>query len=124
MAVFWVLGGDVKIKKVIFLQSLIFTSLIVASPVLAQGASGDVGRIENFIKNVIQIFVTLAGLTATGFFVFGGFRYVTSSGNPEALESAKKTVIYSGVGLALVLAAYVLSNIVTQVATGAFGGAQ
>lgn len=117
---FWKVVIDTK--KLIILQALILTSLIVASPVFAQAA--DVSRIENFIKNVIQIFVTLAGLTATGFFVFGGFRYVTSSGNPVALDSAKKTVIYSGIGLALVLAAYVLSNIVTQVATGAFGGAQ
>lgn len=104
------------------MQSLILTSLIVASPVFAQAA--DVTRLENFIKNVIQIFVTLAGITATGFFVFGGFRYVTSSGNPEALEGAKKTIFYSGAGLAIVLGAFVLSNIVAQVATGAFGGAQ
>lgn len=110
-------------KRLITLQSIIITSLIVATPVFAQATgTGDVSRIENFIKNIIQIFVVLAGSTATLFFVFGGFRYVTSSGNPEALEGAKKTIIYSGVGLALVLAAFVLSNIVTQVATGAFGG--
>lgn len=111
-------------KKLIFLQSFILTSLIIATPVLAQNTGGDVSRIENFIKNIIQIFVVLAGSTATLFFVFGGVRYITSSGNPEALDGAKKTVIYSGIGLALVLAAFVLSNIVTQVATSAFGGAQ
>lgn len=112
-------------KKLITLQSLIITSLIVALPVFAQATgTGDVSRIENFIKNIIQIFVTLAGVTATAFFVFGGFRYVTSSGNPEALDGAKKTIIYSGVGLAITLAAFVLSNIVTQIATSAFGGAQ
>ncbi len=106
-------------KKLITLQSFIITALVVAAPVFAQSA--DVSRIENFIANIIQIFVVLAGSIATLFFVFGGVRYITSSGNPEALEGAKKTIIYSGVGLALVLAAFVLSNIVTQVATSAFG---
>ncbi len=106
-------------KKLITLQSLIITSLIIASPVLAAGA--DVSRIQNFIQSIIEIFVTLSGLVATGFFVWGGVRYITSSGNPEALDGAKKTILYSSVGLAIVLGAFVLSNIVTQVATGAFG---
>jgi len=114
---FFVLKGGESMKKLIVLQSLIIASLFIASPVFAQGA--DVSRIENFIKNIIQIFVALAGITATGFFVFGGVRYITSSGNPEALEGAKKTIIYSSLGLALVLGAFVLSNIVTQVATSA-----
>ncbi len=109
-------------KKYIFLQSLILTSFIVASPVYA--ATAGVGQVENFIRNVIQILVTLAGITATGFFVWGGFRYITSSGSPEQLEGAKKTILYSAVGLAIALGAFVLSNIVTSVATTAFGATQ
>lgn len=109
-------------KKVIFTSSLLLTVLIVASPVFAQSA--DVSKIQSFIQNIIQIFVTIAGLVATGFLVYGGFRYITSSGNPEALDGAKKTVMYSAIGLAIVIGAYVISNIVTQVASSAFGGAQ
>lgn len=106
-------------KKFIVLQSLLLTSLIVASPVYAQTAG--VTQIENFIKSIIQILVTLAGITATGFFVWGGFRYITSSGSPEQLEGAKKTILYSAVGLAIALGAFVFSNIVTELATTAFG---
>lgn len=109
-------------KKLIILQALIVTSLVVAAPVFAQSA--DVSRVQNFIQNVIQIFVTLSGLVATGFLVWGGFGYITSSGNPEALDRSKKTLLYSSVGLAIVLGAFVLSNIVTQLATDAFGAAQ
>ena len=112
-------------KKYIFLQSLILTSLIVASPVYAQTAQGaGVGQVENFIRSVIQILVTLAGITATGFFVWGGFRYITSSGSPEQLEGAKKTILYSAVGLAIALGAFVFSNIVSSLATTAFGAGQ
>ncbi len=114
-------GGNVM-KKIIFLQALILTSLIVANPAFAQSA--DVSKIQSFIQNIIQIFVTLSGLIATGFFVWGGVRYITSSGNPEALDGAKKTIFYSSVGLAIVLGAFVLSNIVTSVSTTAFGAAQ
>lgn len=106
-------------KKFIVLNSLILTSLIIVSPVYAQSA--DVSRIENFIRSIIQILVTLAGITATGFFVWGGFRYITSSGNPEQLEGAKKTILYSAFGLAIAIGAFVFSNIVSDLATTAFG---
>jgi TRAP-type C4-dicarboxylate transport system permease small subunit len=106
-------------KKAILINSLILAFFISASPVFAQSA--DVSKIENFIKSITQILVTVAGVTATAFFVWGGLRYITSSGSPEQLDSAKKTIVYSAVGLAIALGALVLSNIVTQIATNAFG---
>lgn len=108
-------------KKAIFLQSLILTFLMVPSVAFAQTAGG-VSQIQTFIQSVIQVLITLAGLVSVGFFVWGGFGYITSSGNPEALDKSKKTILYSAIGLAIVLGAFVLSNIVTQLATTAFGG--
>ena len=109
-------------KKIIIGYSFISTFLLIANPVYAQSA--DVTRIENFIQSIIQILVTLAGVNATGFFVWGGFRYITSSGSPEQLEGAKKTILYSAVGLAIALGAFVFSNIVSDLATTAFGAGQ
>ena len=80
-----------------------------------------VTSVDNFIKSLIQVLAGLAGLVATGFFVMGGFSYITSSGNPEHLDKAKRTIMYSGLGLAITIAAFVLSNIVTTLATNAFG---
>lgn len=108
-------------KRTIFLQSLLLTGLIAASPVFAQSSGGDVAQIQSFIKSVIQVLVTLAGLVSVGFFVWGGFGYITSSGNPESLDRSKKTIFYSAIGLAIVLGAFVLSNIVAQLAGTAFG---
>lgn len=106
-------------KKAIILNTLTLAFLLSASPVFAQSA--DVSKIQNFIQSIIQILVTLAGFVATIFFVVGGFGYITSSGNPESLDRSKKTIIYSAVGLAITLGAFVLSTIVSDVATTAFG---
>jgi hypothetical protein len=99
--------------------------VIIGIPWLVNGsalaASGDVGQIDSFLQSVIQALAGLAGLIATGFFVLGGFRYITSSGNPEHLERAKRTIMFSATGLAITIAAFVLSNIVTGLATSAFG---
>lgn len=109
-------------KKLITLSSLTITALVFASPVYA--ANGDVANIETFIKSVILILVKIAGLVSAGFFVWGGFGYITSSGNPEMLDRSKKTILYSAIGLAVVLGAFVLTNIVSDLATGAFGATQ
>jgi len=109
-------------KKAITLSAVLLTSLIAASPAFAQTTTtGGVSQIQTFIESVIQVMITLAGLISVGFFIWGGFGYITSSGNPEKLDQSKKTVIYSAVGLAIVLGAFVLSSIVTQLATAAFG---
>ncbi len=106
-------------RKLIFLVTLILTILISATPTYA--ASADISKIQTFIQSITQILVTLAGAVAVIFFALGGFGYITSSGNPEALDKSKKTIAYSAVGLAVVLGAFVLSNIVSQLATSAFG---
>lgn len=113
--------GRWQMKKKIFLQGLILSPLVltVAFPVYADSAG--VTQIQTFIQSVIQVLVTLAGLASVGFFAWGGFGYITSTGNPEALDRSKKTILYSGIGLVIVLGAFVLSNIVTQLATTAFG---
>ncbi len=106
-------------KKLIFLYSVLLTSLFAASPVFAQAS--DVVKVQHFITNIVQILTLLAGTLASAFFVWGGVRYITSSGNPETLEGAKKTIMYSAIGLTITLAAFVITNIVTQLAQSAFG---
>lgn len=93
--------------------------IIVAHPAFA--SDGNVTQVENFIKSVIQVLASIAGLVAAGFFVAGGFIYITSSGNPERLERGKHTLWYSALGLAIVIGAFVLTSIVTDLATNAFG---
>ncbi len=107
-------------KKIVAINTFITLAFFaIATPALADTAG--VAQIQTFIQNVIQILVALAGLVAAGFFVWGGFGYITSSGNPEKLDQSKKTIVYSAVGLAIVLGAFVLTNIISQVAGTAFG---
>lgn len=93
--------------------------LVFALPVLA--ADANVAQVQTFIRSIIQVIAGLAGLVATGFFVVGGFTYITSSGNIEHLDRAKKTITWSAIGLAITIAAFVISNVVTDLATSAFG---
>lgn len=104
------------------MQAVVGTLLLAAAPVYAQ--SCDVDKIQTFIQSVIQVLVTMSGLIAAGFFVWGGVGYITSSGSPEALDRSKKTILYSAIGLTIVLGAFVLSNVITDLASSAFSSGQ
>jgi len=111
--------GNIRQSKVVATIVTLGVPLVVTHSALA--ATGDVSSVESFIRSIIQVLAGLAGLVATGFFVIGGFGYITSSGNPEHLDRSKKTLLFSGIGLAITIGAFVLSNIVTSLATNAFG---
>jgi hypothetical protein len=107
---------DIKIVSLIIAMG---TLLLLAPDALA--ATSEIVRVESFIRNIIKVIAGLAGLVATAFFVIGGFGYITSSGNPEHLERSKRTLLWSGIGLAIVIAAFVISNIIVAIATDSFG---
>jgi TRAP-type C4-dicarboxylate transport system permease small subunit len=110
-----------KSTRTKFIATIITLGLPLFLTSTALAATGNVSSVSTFLQNIIQAMAGLAGLTATGFFVIGGFSYITSSGNPEHLEKAKRTLLYSSVGLAITIAAFALSTIVTSLATSAFG---
>ncbi len=109
----------INTAKKIMLFVIVELPIVLTNPVFAD--TTGVTQVENFIKSVIQVMAALAGLVATGFFVMGGYQYIMSSGNPEHLARAKRTLIYSAAGLSVVIAAFVISNVVTDLATNAFG---
>ncbi len=109
-------------NKTIGIYLFVLLFILNEGTLYAAGPSASVSQISSFIKGIIQIMAGLAGLVATAYFVLGGFNYITSSGNPQRLEKAKRTIFYSAIGLSITIAAFVISNIVTNLATSSFGG--
>ncbi|MFH1841308.1 MAG: TrbC/VirB2 family protein [Candidatus Nealsonbacteria bacterium] len=91
-------------KKTIF---LIITLLLVA-------VSVNAAEIENPLKakefeeilNTIINFIFAIGLAVTPvIFIIAGFLFVTSGGNPNRLDTAKKMILYAVIGLLVILLA-------------------
>ena len=110
---------DIKLIALVIIA--LGVPLLLPETAFAQATAG-VSNVENFIRSIITVFAGLAGLVATGFLVAGGFTYITSSGNPEHLDRGKRTITYALIGLAITIGAFVISNIVTTLASSAFGG--
>lgn len=64
------------------------------------------------VKTLINVFLFLIGAVAVVMIIFGGFKYVTSSGESSAVSSAKNTILYAVVGLVVAVLAYAIVNFV------------
>jgi hypothetical protein len=55
---------------------------------------------------ILQNVVRLAGIVTFLFLIVGGFKYLTSGGDPKATQSAKNTITYTVLGLVLLVLAW------------------
>lgn len=78
---------------------------------VAGGACADTGgSVARLVQIGIRILQVIAGTVAVFFVIFGGIRYITSSGDPSKLNTAKNTIIYACIGIAIVA----LSEVIVQ----------
>jgi hypothetical protein len=69
------------------------------------------------LKNVISVMSILIGVIAVIMILVGGFKYVTSGGDTNKVNSGKDTIIYAMVGLVVAALAQVLVHFVLSTAT-------
>lgn len=54
---------------------------------------------------VLEILIRIGTLISVGFVIYGGFRYITSQGEPENTKSASQTILNAVIGLVIALIA-------------------
>lgn len=119
-----------KMKKLFIVLAVIAASaLIFSTPALAADCGSEnssqqaicegVGQtggqsaasgttINNLIRTVINFLSIGVGLLAVVMIIVGGFKYITSGGDSNKVASAKKTIIYSVIGLVVAFFAQIL----------------
>ncbi len=89
----------------------------IISPAYAINDPAQISDFIDIIKAIIRILVPAAG---TAFFIMvlvGGFKFVTSGGDPKAVASAKATLTYAIIGVILVVVSWLIL-LVVQAITG------
>lgn len=69
-------------------------------------------KITRLINNVVNIISIIVGIISVIMIIYGGFRMVTSGGNPENTKAARNAIIYALVGLLIVAFAQVIVKFV------------
>lgn len=62
---------------------------------------------------IVNLLLYVAGGIAIIMIIFGGMRYVLSTGNPTKVQDAKNTILYAIVGLVIAVGAYAIVAFVT-----------
>ena len=113
-------------KKVIFILALVvlFVPFITVLPVQAEddllgvgyGQYSGLGHsdVRLVIARIIRVVLGLLGMGAIVLMLYAGFTWMTSMGNQEKIDKAKKTIFGAAIGLAIILSAYAITNFILK----------
>jgi hypothetical protein len=63
---------------------------------------GAESRVSNLINDIINIIMVIVGIAAVVMIIYGGFKFITSAGNPENTKAARNAILYALIGLVIV----------------------
>ena len=78
------------------------------------GAVMSLGCLAQIVMSVIGWALTFLGLVTIIVLLFGAIKYVTSSGDPKAIQGAQKTMTYAVIGALVVILSFLLIQAVTN----------
>ena len=61
-----------------------------------------------FIGNIINVALTIAGAITVIYIIIGGYKYIASAGNPEAMQQAKQTLFWAILGFIIAGASVII----------------
>ena len=70
--------------------------------------------IWRIVLNIIEIALVFVAYASAGYIIYGGFRYLTSTGFPDKVTSAKKIIQHAVIGLVLSFMSIAIVNMVTN----------
>ncbi len=84
----------------------------VTAPDGVPTVTSDGTAISSIISLTVNILGVVGALAALLFLIWGGIKWITSGGDREKLESARRTVIFAIIGLVVIILSYVVINLV------------
>ena len=85
---------------------------------VAQVTTGEEGGIYTIIATIINIVLGFIGLITLIIVIVAGIQWMTSGGNEETVKESKSTIKNSIIGIAVVFAAFLITNYVLLVIKG------
>lgn len=102
---------------------LLSSFFLLPSPISAQAQEwqnlegGDVATIksaETLFSNLLSITIQLIGFATFLMIIIGGFKYLTSGGDPKATETAQATITKGIAGLVLAVASWFILQFIAD----------
>lgn len=125
---------------IIFMMSTAFSGIMFTQPVYAAcpaddavntpinqvkkgvGSTGDDcsgSGVDRFVIAIVKVLSWVVGIAAIIMIIVSGFKYITSGGDAGKVTSAKNTLIYALIGIAVAVLAQLLVNFAFTVSNNA-----
>lgn len=67
------------------------------------------------LQNVINAALVLSAVVAVFLIIYSGFQYVTSTGDKEKVDAARKRMTYAIIGLVFILMSFIIITFISQI---------
>ncbi|HBP00721.1 MAG: hypothetical protein UY41_C0045G0007 [Candidatus Moranbacteria bacterium GW2011_GWE1_49_15] len=82
------------------------------------GIISDAPRVSTILASILNFLLSIVGVLAIIALVISGIMYVTSAGDERRMTVAKKSAVYSVVGIAVALGALVIVKNISSIIGG------
>jgi len=76
---------------------------------------GETMKVESYISNIIGFLTIVAALYFMFRVIFAGYAFISSSGDPKKIETAKTQLLQGFLGIVVVIAATVITGLVAKI---------
>lgn len=110
--------GFSLLMPIMFVNADVAVNAKIANPLGTTGPQ----NLPDFIKAIIQIVLVVGIPVLVLAIIYSGFLFVKAQGNPGELEVAKRSLLYTVIGGALLLGAFVIATAIGQTVKDIGGG--
>ncbi len=109
-------------KSILIFGTLLVLFLLTFTVAFAQSGSLTGAKIVNplkvdslqcFISEALKLIVNIGAVICVFFIIYAGFLFVTAQGNQAKLTAAKNTFLYTIIGTAILLGAWVIALVIS-----------
>ncbi|MDD4930816.1 MAG: pilin [Candidatus Colwellbacteria bacterium] len=84
---------------------------------LSDNCTGGGGTIEDILDKVINFILLIAAPIAALMYVWAGFMFLTAGGDPKKIDQAKKAVLWTSIGIGVLVISKGLVIVVQDILT-------
>ena len=108
---------------VIFILGLTLPALALQTGIEYGTITGlGVQDIRISLMKIVRVILGFVGIIALLIIIYAGFVWMTSAGNPERIDYAKRTLRNAVIGLIIILSAFAIVSFIINALLGVFGG--
>lgn len=127
--VFGKIGNFFSYKATRFILSLVVLFLVFSPAALALQTGLEYGTASGLgtqdlrvtVMKIVRIFLGFVGIIAIIINLYAGYLWMSSAGNAEQIEKAKKTLRNAIIGLVIIFAAFMIVSFIISALEGALG---